>query len=322
MLGPALRGPSNPSVTSMKTLRTTLLPALVASLAVCSLHAQTVTGIFVGKSTEFVQTDTSTVAVNPAPTGPTYGGPFGFTASVEGTGLSAPTVTLPAGSQIVTTYPSSHNGGVLGFNSDENEWQYGSPNFNNWGTTTGAERNSLFANGDYTFSIPSFSDVTLSLNVPGTPIAAPPVFTLTGGAWTGGVYEINTSQTLTITSNTFTSFDDNANGHIFFGVLDKSGGTLVEIERLFSDDPDADNFIDYEIDANTLTAGHDYLVVAGFAAIVDQDTTIAGSMSVAFFELSTELTVSAIPEPSTYAALAGLGALSLAFWHRRHCKTA
>jgi hypothetical protein len=32
---------------------------------------------------------------------------------------------------------------------------------------------------------------------------------------------------------------------------------------------------------------------------------------------STGLTVAAVPEPATYAALAGLAALSLAFWHRR-----
>ncbi len=32
--------------------------------------------------------------------------------------------------------------------------------------------------------------------------------------------------------------------------------------------------------------------------------------------------VSAIPEPSTYAAFAGLGALGLAFWRRRQVRTA
>ena len=33
-------------------------------------------------------------------------------------------------------------------------------------------------------------------------------------------------------------------------------------------------------------------------------------------------TASAIPEPSTYAALAGLGALGLALWRRRQAKSA
>ena len=37
---------------------------------------------------------------------------------------------------------------------------------------------------------------------------------------------------------------------------------------------------------------------------------------------SDNFSVSAIPEPSTYAAIAGLGALGVAFWSRRKIRTA
>lgn len=305
----------------MKIRALHLLSAALALLSVCTAQAQTVTGIFVGRSTDYVQTDASTVIVDPTAPGPTYGGAYGFTASVSGTGLSAPTVTLAAGSTMPSTYPTSHNGGVLGFNADEDEWQYGSPNFNNWATPTAGQRHTLFALGDYTFSIPGFDPVTLSLNAPTTPVAAPPTFTLSGGTWTDGKYEINPSQTLTITSSAFTAFSANADGNIFFEVYDKAGSSLVEINRLYSDDNAAINFISYTISPGTLIAGHEYVVDAGFAAVVDKDTTISGAFSVAFFDFSTTLTVSAIPEPSTYAMLAGVGALGLAVWRRRQ-KTA
>jgi hypothetical protein len=52
--------------------------------------------------------------------------------------------------------------------------------------------------------------------------------------------------------------------------------------------------------------------------------TIAGDLMFAdnFSVVAGQTAMSAIPEPSTYAAFAGLGALGLAFWHRRRKATA
>lgn len=52
--------------------------------------------------------------------------------------------------------------------------------------------------------------------------------------------------------------------------------------------------------------------------------TIAGDLMYAddFSVISGATAISAIPEPSTYAAFAGLGALGLAFWRRRQARAA
>jgi len=53
-----------------------------------------------------------------------------------------------------------------------------------------------------------------------------------------------------------------------------------------------------------------------YASILDQNST-NGSLNAAYWEASTSLTISAIPEPSTYATFAGIAALGLIAWRRR-----
>ena len=53
-----------------------------------------------------------------------------------------------------------------------------------------------------------------------------------------------------------------------------------------------------------------------FGAVVDKNTT-NGGLNMAFFIGNTSLTLIAVPEPSTYAGLAGLAMLGFAFWRRR-----
>jgi len=308
----------------MKKNSAPLLLSVLALLAVSSLQAQTVTSVVVGKSTEFVQTGASTVIVDPTAPSATYGGPWGFTATVKGTGLSAPTVDLPntSGMESNPANSSAHNGGVLGDRDHPGEWQYGASNFNNWGSPTMALRNSLFANGLYTFTIPDVGSVALNLTVPTTPITGAPVFDVTGGTWTGGVYQVSTAQTLTISSQAFAQFNANVNGRILFGMWDAEGEDepIVFVERLFSDVADyedgVDNVVSFTVDPGQLSAGHSYVFGAAFSAIVDTDES-ASFMTAAFFELSTTFTISAVPEPSTYAMLAGIAALGLALWRRR-----
>jgi hypothetical protein len=73
----------------------------------------------------------------------------------------------------------------MSFNVDDDAWQYGSPNFNNWGATTAGEIDTLFANGNYTVSVPTFLPVTLNLTTPGVALNTPQ-FSLTGGTWSSG----------------------------------------------------------------------------------------------------------------------------------------
>ena len=122
-------------------------------LVAVALPAQTVSQITIGRSGEYVQTGPSTVVIDPRPTSATYGGPYGFSIDVSGTGLTAPiTVTLPGGTNNGTMNPTQHNGGVLGYNSGNGEFQYGYPIFNDIGTTTSGDRNARFPTGTYTVS--------------------------------------------------------------------------------------------------------------------------------------------------------------------------
>jgi hypothetical protein len=307
----------------MKTFAHHILSACLALLAVASLHAQTVTMLTVGKVTENVQTDAVTTAVRPASGG--YGGGWGFNISVEGTSLSAPTVTIPAGTGNNLVNALQHNGGVLGFNAGNQDWEYGFPNFDNIGTTTSTDRNTRFPNGIYSFAIPSLSTVSLNLQNPTNGGNTVPLFTVTGGAWSGGNYVVNANQALTITSNTFTNFS-NMTGNVLdsaieFGVYDNNGNPLSgsSMFYFYSDNHAASNVMSYTINANTLTSGMNYTVFGANLLVVDKNA-LNSSLNLAYFESSTIFTVSAIPEPSAYAAFAGLGALGLAVWRRRRSR--
>ncbi|MCB1104559.1 MAG: PEP-CTERM sorting domain-containing protein [Opitutaceae bacterium] len=303
----------------MKILRGLGFVSAWALLIGTTAFAQ-VEGVFIGKSESNVQTDATTVIVNPTPPSAFYGGAYGFTVSVEGTGLSAPTVTLPGNATIPTADATSHNSGELGFNPQDNEWAYGSPNFNNWGAQSAAEIDTLFGTGTYTVTVPVYGAVDLALNTSladiATIISSAPLFTLSGGTWSNGTYYVDPSQSVTITTNTFAEYGDNAAGHIDFSVQTNGGPQLYQGEYFSTDNP-TDNFITYTIDPGTLISGQTYTVYAAFASILELDNAIADALSASFLERSTAFLLQAVPEPSTYAALTGLAVLAVVVWRKR-----
>jgi len=278
---------------------------LAFALFSTAARAQTVTSVVVGRSNDNVQTSAGLPVIDPTPTSPTYGGPFGFEITVEGSGISgiaAPTATIPASSGILGPfpacgglfYPGFHNGGVLGYSAGEAAWNYGAPNFNNFGGTNGGQRNCLFANGTYTVTVLGVP-VSLTLGVPASFVPAPH-FTLSGGSWSGGKYVIDVNDPLTITSNAFPGFNQNAGGAIVFG-MQGPGGLLADETRFYSDDTGAPNTISYSVPAGTLTSGDDYSVHGMFAAVLSKSAGLPGlpdSLNLAYFGVSTNLTVSAI----------------------------
>jgi len=286
------------------------VPVILALLAV-NASAASVTSVVVSKPAENVQTDATTQAL-------TANG-WGFGVTVVGTSLSAPTVTFPGGTSNATMNPSQHNGGVLGFNAGNGDWEYGSPSFDNIGTSTSTDRNTRFPNGNYSVAIPTFTTVTLNLSNPAN-LNTIPLFTVTGGSWSGGKYVVDVSQTVTITSNAFTNFSVLTGNHVDsalrYGLFGPSGSLISGTEYYYSANNAASNIMSQTITPNTLTSGNEYVFFGANVAVVDK-ITANSALNIATFESSNSFTISAIPEPSTYAAFAGLGALGLACWRRR-----
>lgn len=310
----------------MKYNTTTLLFNLTLILGLASIsQAQTVNSIFIGKGVANVQTDDTTVTPNNIVT-PTNGGAYSFGISVTGPDLGAPTLTLAAGSTHASEYPDAYNLGVLGYNTDDASWQYGDPNYNNWGATSAATIDTLFATGDYTVSSPDFADVTLTLGTAlaniSNVVSTTPTFSLTGGTWSGGVYLVDPTQQVTITTNAFTGFSSNLDGHIGFYIFNNGpAGAVYEEDRFYSDDNGANNFISYTINPNTLVSGQTYTVEAGFSGVTDLDTTLGTGPTAplvgAYMEVATSFQLQAVPEPSTYAAIAGALVLGIVMLRRR-----
>jgi hypothetical protein len=298
-----------------------LARALLGTAAFLPLsRGQTVEQVIVGQGQVFNQTSTADPVLSSPPS---Y-----FTASVRGTdlaGITAPVLTLyNPGSNTNYSFsnPSGHNGGTLGYAGD-GRWNYGAPGFDDSiFFPSGAQRNTAFPMGPITMLV---QGTTINLNTSGSgfPGLTVPKVTLSGGNWSGGVYVIDVSQPLTITTNAFASFSSggtSGSGSWVESRIDSeladSLGNLVASAAYFHSE-NATNFITLTVPANTLIAGSTYNGFMENIGIVSMSTELSGALSAAYVGLETNYTVSAVPEPSTYAALAGAGMLAFASWRRR-----
>jgi hypothetical protein len=315
------------AVLTMHKSTRTLLLAASALLAVSSASAQTVDLVTVEKLTEYYQSSAGA---------PTLAGslPYRFDFALMNlaggniSGITPPTVTLPAGSQAPANLPVAHNGGVLVYN--DGEWRYGSDGAGGGGYGVGLavvpNLNNLFVNGVYGVTVQGNS-YSLDLDGPANTDAFFPGFiptlTMSGGSWSGGKYVIDVTQALTITTNSFAALHTTGVG-AFINIDVEDVGQELLFSRIaptsFASEIESNTGITtatFTIAANTLTSGQDYFGSASFHRIVSQDTSQPGIFAVAWWGNETGFTISAIPEPSTYAALAGIGALGLAIWRRR-----
>jgi len=278
-------------------------------------HAQTVQSVAVSKGIEYVQTSPSAVQVNPAPPGADYGGPYSFSADVDGLQMSALTAPVVSG-PFVLGLPGgpdapSHNNGTLLYNPVDDGWRYGSPSANDWGMQTKAGLDASFPNGSYQFNVGGH---VISLDLAGDAYPNAPVLTLTGGVWSGGKYLVDPSQAVTITTSAFAGYGTHVDDAIgLFGPND------AQALQLHSQIPGT-NFLSLTIPASSLIAGRDYEVDAAFLALVDvhPDAGLPSSLNAAYYGAGTALTIAAVPEPSAHLlVLIGLAGVFITVLRRR-----
>ena len=270
---------------------------LAFSLALPGESPAQVQSVIVKKGYEYIQTGPATVALDPASNN------FSFGADVNGDNIAGITAPIIAGPINAAGLGAIHNNGRLVYSIGDKGWRWGSPNANDFGTSSLASLNSFFANGTYTFTV---SGVNIPLQLTGDAYPNPPILTLTGGAWSNGKYVIDASQTLTVTTNAFTGYGTHADDHICAGML---GTTIprpfVEVApwgckwlsgfpNQFHSSTPSPNFVTFTMPAYTLVGGNEYLVAGFFESMVDvkPNAALPGSVNAATYHVNTVATVS------------------------------
>ena len=247
--------------------------------------------VLVGKDIQYVQTDASTVLVDPQPVSPTYGGAYGFTAHVEGLHmdlLSAPTLTPPAGTPNTSGDPFYNN---LYYDGDSASWRYG-PNATDWGITTQAANDAKFPNGTYTFSV---GGISVPLSLLGNSYPNTPQLTLTGGAWVNGKYAMDAANALTVTTNVFGQYNSNVDGHIGLWVNGDGAETFASASP-------AANSATRTLPAASLPNNQVTQIDAEFDTVVGSSSAIATAKALAYYGRMLSVEVYILPKITSQTA--------------------
>ena len=271
-----------------KLITARMLPLAIALTAasIALVHGQTplVEYVIAGKFIEYVQTGPSTLILNPQPVSANYGGPFGFDANVSGQNmqlLAPPTVTPPAGTLRALGDPFYNTLSLRG----NDEWVYG-PDGNKWGDISQTAMDTRFPNGTYTFVV---RGVSVPLTLTGDVYPNTPQLTLSGGTWVKGKYAMDAANPLTVTTNTFTGYGSNVDGHIGLDIHQSS----VELFRIGSP---GTNFASLTVPASTLPTNQIINLSASFDAIVSKSNSLPGAYAAAVYGKHVEIEVHILPK--------------------------
>lgn len=289
----------------MKTMRFLFVFAGALIAAAVTFGQTNVVGIL--KIEERTTTDGST-------TTPSAGFQYSFEAFIQRTGHN--------GSETVSsTVPGSSTGSINFTFQVGDGWEY-SQSFSGGAAAAKAAMDTAFENGDYTISADPGS-VTLTLGVtlsdayPGTPL-----FTATNGTftpfWSGNKLMVDPSQTLTLTSSTFTVGQGFVSGNSLVSVGVEGGTNDIDIyTNTFSDMTQNSTFVN--VTSGNLLPGETYNGSVEFIkwTEIDAGASISGVTALAGFSVITSFQIQAIPEPSTYAAIFGTLALAGVVIRRR-----
>ena len=260
--------------------------ALLALAFVDRAQAQ-VQSVLIQKQFAYIQTGPGTAALDTASNN------FGFSADVNGkaiAGIAAPTLTGPYNGAALEP---GNNGGKLVYNAGDGGWRWGI-NADDFGTSSQSSLDSFFPNGTYAITV---NGATVPLVLTGNAYPNMPVFTLSGGAWSGGKYVIDVSQPLTVATNTFSAYGAHRDDHICAGlagpgfplpfthVAPWGCGFLQGFANQFHSTAPAANSATFTMPPYSLAAGGEYTIITLFAAL-------PGSTNVASYMVFSKATVS------------------------------
>ncbi|HEX4779130.1 MAG TPA: hypothetical protein VH301_00155, partial [Usitatibacter sp.] len=277
-------------------------PAAAAVISFAWIFASTpaqaqVESVVVKKDYAYVQSGPTAVSLSTASNN------YGFSADVNGTniaGIAAPVVTGPINASALG---SIHNNGKLVYSAGDRGWRWGTPNANDFGTSSLASLDSFFGSGTYTITV---QGIPVSVVLSGDAYPNAPVLIMNGGSWSNGKYVIDASQALTVTTNAYTGYGTHKDDLICAGIVGPGYplpfsdvapfgcAWLGVFPHQFHSTTPSPNFVTFTMPPYSLAGGNEYTVVGIFEAVVDENPAagLPGSRNVAGYEVNTTLTLS------------------------------
>jgi hypothetical protein len=299
----------------MKTIR--MLSAVVFAAGLGSGIAQAqLQFVFVEKQIQYTQNSSAAPSV-------ASGNPYVLNFAINGAGSSS--LSSYTTVQITTTASGSSVSGPLNastYSSSDDSWEMTALTYSTKGALDAA-----FANGLYAVKINSTTaNVTLGAGsgpyTDNYPTAAPMVTGLSAGNFDGsGRLMINTSLTsYTFNLNGLAGYSSGGHVGIWLNGV-QVGGNSVKAESIkFGSYNDAEvTSLTFNPSASTMVVGNAYTLEIEYNLAPNAATNLFGAneLDLGLFTYRTQMTLIAVPEPSAYAAILGVGALAGVMMRRR-----